>query len=64
MYLAGYNPDTDANLFQELLKFNFLTQRWSKVFSSKTNKMPKESVSNALTLKENCLVVRFHSIEL
>lgn len=55
--LLGFNPETDANLFQELLKFNFLTQKWSKVFSAGTAKMPRESVSNALTLKDNCLVV-------
>lgn len=54
---TGYNPDAGTVLFQELLKFNFLTQKWSKVFSANTDKMPKESVSNALTLKDNCLVV-------
>lgn len=57
IYQKGYNPDTDETLFQEMLKFNFITQKWSKVFSSKTAKMPKETVSNALTLRDNCLVV-------
>lgn len=57
--LTGYNPDVgDSYLFPELLKFNFSTQKWSKVFTTKLEKMPKESVSNALTLlKDDSLVV-------
>ncbi|XP_055316110.1 kelch domain-containing protein 10 homolog [Sitodiplosis mosellana] len=54
---GGYNPNIENKLLPELLKFNFLTQKWSIVFSSKSSNMPQESVSNALTLKDNCLVL-------
>lgn len=57
LFSAGYNPHIDSKLLPELLKFNFLTQKWSIVFSSKSDQMPQESVSNALALKDNCLLV-------
>lgn len=53
----GYNPDTENHVFPELLKFNILTKKWSKVFTSGDDKMPKESVSNAVAMKNDVLVV-------
>lgn len=54
---SGYNPDADRNLFSELLKYNILTQKWSRVFTQNTEKMPQESVSNAVTMKDDIMVV-------
>lgn len=59
---TGYNPDTESHVFPELLKFNVLTQRWCKVYIQETANMPKESVSNAIAMRKDLLVVRIYEI--
>lgn len=56
-FFAGYHPEIDNHLFQELLKYNILNKKWSKVFTQHTDKMPKESVSNAVAMKDDVMVV-------
>lgn len=64
--LTGFNPDVQNSrdprtqyLFQELWKFNIMTQRWSKVFSANADadRMPVELASNAIVMKDDMLVV-------
>lgn len=57
VFVLGYNPETESHLFPELLKFNILTRKWSRVFTQYTDGMPKESVSNAITIKDDTLLV-------
>lgn len=63
---AGFNPDVRNErdhrttfLFQELWKFNIMTQRWSKVFSSNADadRLPVELASNAIVMRGDMLVV-------
>lgn len=61
-YILGYNPEIENRLFTELLKYNILSRKWSKVFTQNTERMPRESVSNAIGIMDDTLLVCFANI--
>lgn len=68
MFILGFNPDLripnetarTAYLFQEMWKFNIMTQKWSKTFTPNVDasRMPEELASNAVVMKDGMMVVR------